>query len=274
MRFAICNELFQHLPFDEVCPLVRELGYDGIEIAPFTLTPSVTELGPGDRASIRAVAERNGLAITGLHWLLAGVPNVHLTSPNSAIRAVTASYLEETVRTCADLGGSVLVFGSPKQRNIEEGVTREQAWEWSRETFRRVARVAGNRGVTFCLEPLAPSETNLFSTAAEAAQMVDQIDHPNFKLILDVKAMSSEAIPIPDLIAAQKHRMAYFHANDRNLQEPGAGDSDFRAVFKALHETGYDGWMSIEVFVYGPDPTAIARRGLAHLKQTQAASLA
>lgn len=270
MQFAICNELFEGRQLEEMLRTVRTLGYDGIELAPFTLAPTITALSAEERASIRAMAARSGLAITGLHWLLGRVPGVHLTSADPAVRALTSAYLQEVVRACADLGGRYLVFGSPKQRDVQPGVEPEAAWEWSRETFGQVARVAGERGVTFCLEPLAPVETNLFCTAAEAAQMVDEVANPAFRLILDVKAMSSEAMPIPDIIAAQANRLAYFHANDSNLREPGSGDVDFAPIFQALRRANYDGWVSIEVFVYQPDPVAIARRGLEYLRRVRA----
>ncbi len=273
MRFAVCNELFQGMTFNDTCALVRSIGFDGIEIAPFTVCSSLTELSPDARRDLRRTAESHSLAITGLHWLLAAVPGVHLTSENPAVRQVTCSYLQEAVRACADLGGEVVVLGSPKQRNIPPGVSREHALDWSFDTFRQVAKTAEERGVTFCLEPLAPVETNLFSTAAEAAEMVDRVGSPNFRLILDVKAMSSESVPIPRIIQEQRRRFVYFHANDANLREPGAGDSDFRQVFQALHSAGYDGWVSIEVFVYQPDPAAIAKRGLDHLRATRAAAL-
>ena len=267
MRFAVCNELFEGWSLEDTFHTVKELGYDGIELAPFTLAPVITELAAEQRAAIRDLAARHTLPISGLHWLLARVPGVYLTSPDAAIREATRAYLLELVRACADLGGKFMVFGSPKQRDVLPGVDRQAAWAWARQTFQAVGRVAGDLGVAFCLEPLAPTETNLFSTAAEAARMVDEVGEPAFRLMLDVKAMSSEALPIPQIIAAQRDRFVYFHANDRNLREPGSGDVDFRPIFQALQQAGYDDWMSIEVFEYKPDPVAIARRGLAYLKE-------
>ena len=270
MRFAICNELFEGQPLDQVFSFVRATGYDGVELAPFTLAPTITDLDAEARRRIRRLAEHHGLQITGLHWLLARVPGVHLTSADGGQRARTAHYLEELVRACADLGGSYLIFGSPQQRNVPDGVDPDDAWDWARRTFRQVARAAGNAGVTFCLEPLAPTETNLFSTAEEVSLMVDEVEHPNFRLILDVKAMSSEEKPIPEIIAEQASRLAYFHANDANRREPGSGDVGFGPILQALRTAGYDGWTSIEVFDYKPDPQTIARRGLAYLKRTWA----
>lgn len=271
MRFAICNELFEGWSLADTFRTVSDLGYDGVELAPFTLAPTISDVSPDQRTAIRRLAADHGLQITGLHWLLARVPGVYLTSPDPAIRESTRAYLLELVRACADLGGSFLVFGSPQQRNVLPDVDRAAAWDWSRGIFQAVGRLAGERGVTFCLEPLAPTETNIFSTAAEAARMVDEVGRPAFRLLLDVKAMSSEAIPIPEIIATQRDRLAYFHANDANRREPGSGDVDFAPIFRALRQAGYDDWMSIEVFDYKPDPVTIATNGLAYLKRVAAA---
>lgn len=272
MRFAICNELFEGWSLDDTFRFIRDTGYDGVELAPYTLAPTITDLTPESRRHIRRRAEQQGLKIVGLHWLLARVPGVQLNSPDAATRAATRSYLVELIRACADLGGSILVFGSPQQRNIPPEVEPGAAWEWSRDTFAHVAASAGQHGVTFCLEPLAPTETNLFGTAAEAARMVGEVDHPAFRLLLDVKAMCSEQQPATDLIRSNAAQLAHFHANDCNRREPGSGEVDFVPIFQALQDARYDDWVSIEVFDYKPDPATIARRGIDYLRRSLAAA--
>lgn len=267
MKLAICNETFPRTPFEEVVCLIRELGYEGVEIAPFTLAPTITEINEHTLTMLRQVVESYGLSVTGMHWLLAKVPGVHLTSPNPAIREVTRRYLLAVIRACQKLGGRYLVFGSPAQRNVLPGVSYEQAWDWARTSFCAIASYAADYGLTFCLEPLSASETNLFTTAAEAIQMIREVDQPSFRLILDVKAMCTEQRSIPEIIAESAPYLAYFHANDANRREPGAGNVDFVPIFQSLRMAGYDGWVSIEVFEYEPDPRAIARRGIQYLRQ-------
>jgi len=268
MRFAICNELFENWPFDHVCRASKEAGYDGLEVAPFTLAPRITDVTRERRELLRQQAADAGIEIIGLHWLLAGTQEFYLTSPDAAVRARTADYIAALSEACHDLGGTLMVFGSPKQRSLLPGVSREQAFAWAAETFRKsMPAVAGN-GVSICMEPLSPAETDFINTCDDAAALIREVDHPNFTLHLDVKAMASERTPMVDLIQRYAPAAGHFHANDANLRGPGFGDIDFVPIFRALHEAGYDRWVSVEVFDYKPDPETIARQSVDYMRRT------
>ena len=116
-------------------------------------------------------------------------------------------------------------------------------------------------------EKKAQAEKDFINTAAEAIRFARQFGSPAMKIILDVKAMSSEVMPIPDIIRASRGEFAYFHANDRNLKGPGFGDVDFRPIAAALRETGYDGVVSVEVFKFEEGPEVIATKSLEYLKR-------
>ncbi len=266
MRYAICNETFEGWDHARICRHVAELGYTGLEVAPFTLAPRITDVTPAQRRQLRHDAETAGVQIIGLHWLLAKTDGLHLTSPDPAVRQRTADYLVELARCCRDLGGELMVFGSPAQRRIPTGATREQATDHAVDTFGRAAAGIADTGVTLCLEPLAAAETDFIQTAAEAVAILDRLAHPSFVLHLDVKAMSSEAFPIPELIHRHAARTGHFHANDANRRGPGFGDVDFVPIFRALRETAYRGWVSVEVFDYSPDPLTIARDSMRYMR--------
>jgi sugar phosphate isomerase/epimerase len=270
MRYAICNETFEGWEHPRVCRFAADQGYTGLEIAPFTLAPRITDVSLERRKELRRQAEDCGLRIMGLHWLLAKTEGLHLTSPDEKVRQQTADYLGELARACRDLGGELMVFGSPAQRRIPAGATKAQAMEYAADTFRRAASSIADAGQKLCLEPLAPPEADFINTCAEGAELLDRIDHPNFVLHLDVRAMSSESVPITELIRRHVSRTGHFHANDPNKRGPGFGKVDFVPIFRALNEAGYQGWVSVEVFDYSPDPETIARESMRYMRRCEA----
>lgn len=266
-RFAICNETFQGWPFEKVCGFAAECGYGGVEIAPFTLADSVTDVSVGKRSELRKQAERHGLEVAGLHWLLAKTKGLYLTIPEPDVRKKTSEYLEELARFCADLGGKLLIFGSPKQRDLLPGVTHEKALEYAKEVFTRALPVLEKTDVTIAIEPLSPRTTTFLRTAKEAMELVKLVDSPRFRLILDCYAMSTEKRPIPELIRAHRSHLVHFHANDPNGQGPGFGELDFVPILEALRDIRYDGWISVEVFDNSPGAEVLARKSILSLRE-------
>ena len=256
MKFGICNEIFQDWKLEDAMAFAHQAGYDGIEIAPFTLAKYVTDISPEQRTGIREAAARVGIEISGIHWVLVQAEGMYLNHPEIAVRERTAKYFCELVNFCADIGGKIIVVGSPKQRNVMEGVT-----------CGRSVKRALERGLTICLEPLSPAETNFINTAAEAVRFVKQFDSLSFKIILDVKAMCSEEKAIPQIIRDSRGDFAYFHANDRNLKGPGFGDVDFIPIAAALKEVGYNGYASVEVFKFEEGAEVITTKSIEYLKR-------
>lgn len=275
MKFAICNETFVDLPLAEGFRLAAAIGYTGIELAPFTLgdpgtlgggeLSDVRDLAASQREAIKAAAADSGLAVVGLHWLLAKTSGFHLTSPDPAVRQATAAYFTALADLCADLGGSVLVLGSPQQRNRLPGISVEEATDHAASVLGAVLPRMEDLGVTLALEPLGPAEGDFLNTAAEAVSLIERLGSPACRLHLDVKAMASEPTPIVELVQSNTAHTAHFHANDPNLLGPGMGEVDFPPIYKALQATGYDGWVSVEVFRYEPTGEAVARESYANL---------
>jgi len=266
VRFAICNETFQDWPFDKAFRFARELGYTGIEIAPFTMGASAYEISADQRAIVRQQAADAGLDVIGLHWLLAKTQGYYLTTPDDAVRTKTAQYLGELAHMCHDLGGHLMVLGSPQQRNLLPGVTHDQAMDLAADCLRQAMPRLVDYGVTLAVEPLGPAEGDFLLTAELGAELCRLVDSPNCRLHLDVKAMSTESIPIPALIKQHAHLLAHFHANDPNRRGPGMGEVDFVPIFQALREIDYQGWVSVEVFDYTPGVEALARESMENMQ--------
>jgi sugar phosphate isomerase/epimerase len=247
---------------------IAQLGYDGVEVAPFTLADRASEISEQRRRDLRNAALRAGVPVVGLHWLLVKPEGLYVTTPDDAVRNRTADYFVDLVRLCADLGGNLMVIGSPKQRNLLPGVTRERAMGYAKQVFEHALPEAVRCGVTMAIEPLTPRETDFINTAADGIELIQAVNHPNFRLHLDVKAMTgSETRPLPDVIRSSAKYLHHFHANDSNLLGPGMGEIDHRPIMKALKEIDYRGYVSVEVFDYRPGAENIARASLRYLNQ-------
>jgi sugar phosphate isomerase/epimerase len=272
MKFAICNEMFGDRPFADTFSTIRKLGYAGVEIAPFTLLPTlapfdIRQVNAERIVTVRQQAEDAGLEIVGLHWLLAKTEGFHLTSPDPNVRRHTAEYLRALVELCADLGGRVIVLGSPQQRNLPTGVSYEDGEACAAEVLHQVVPACAQFGVMLALEPLGPADGNFLLTAVSAIHLAKMVGPRHCRLNLDVKAMASEGQPIADVIRASQEWLVHFHANDPNLYGPGMGDIDYGPIFAALNEIDYKGWVSVEPFKYEPTPEEVARKSIEYMQR-------
>jgi sugar phosphate isomerase/epimerase len=266
MKFAICNETFQDWPFDKAFAFAAECGYTGLEIAPFTIETDVRRIPAAKRAEVVRQAKAAGLEIIGLHWLLAKTEGFYLTSPDAATRRRTAEYVKELAKLCRELGGSIMVLGSPLQRILLPGVTNEAAMKYAAEVLQEAMPVCEQQRVTIAIEPLSPEWGPFLNTAAEGVELMNMVGSPSCRLHLDCIAMATEPTPIPELLRRHQREMVHLHVNDPNKQGPGMGKLDFKPIFAALQEIDYQGWTSVEVFDYSPGPERLVRESIDYMR--------
>ncbi|HEX3869356.1 MAG TPA: sugar phosphate isomerase/epimerase family protein, partial [Pirellulales bacterium] len=221
MKFAICNETFQDWPFDKAFARAAEYGYTGLEIAPFTIDNDARKITAARRDEVRKQAKAAGLEIIGLHWLLAKTESLYLTSPDLDTRRRTSEYLIELARLCRDLGGSIMVLGSPLQRVLLAGVTHDDAMQYAAEVLQDAMPDCEELNVTIALEPLSPEWGRFMNTAAEGVELMHKVGSSHCRLHLDCIAMATEPTPIPELLHRYRREMVHLHVNDPNKQGPG-----------------------------------------------------
>ena len=270
MKFGTCNEYFEGWPIEEVFGYAASIGYDGVEIAPYTLAYSVEDIGAGRRREIRQAAENAGVEIIGLHWLLISPEGLYTNHPDDDLRHRTRDYFKSLIRCCGDLGGEVMIIGSPKQRTVQEGWGYRETWARTRGVYEDCLPLAEACGVYLCIEPLSKDQTNFITTAAEACKLVAEIDHPHFQTMVDVCSGSTEELPVSRLLHDTAPHLYHVHVNDANKRGPGFGQTDFVGVLTALRDLSYDRYISVEVFDFSPDPRTIAAGSLAYLKGVEA----
>jgi len=269
MKIALCNEVLAQLPLERQCELAAALGYDGLEIAPFTLGDAPHRLTASEIGRVRRTVESFGLVVTGLHWLLVAPASLSVTDPDPRIRARTRDVVAAIVALCAELGGGVLVHGSPKQRQIAPGESHATALARLREFLADAARIAESNGVVYCIEPLGRAETALVNTVAEAAALVHEIDRPALRTMIDTSAAgASETQSVPELIDEWLPTgvIAHVQVNDPNRRAPGQGAMRFAPIFAALKRHGWNRTVAVEPFDYVPDGAGAAAFAAGYLR--------
>ena len=102
-KLSTCNEVFGETDFAEACRSIKRAGWDGIEIAPFTLMKDATRLPVSRRHEVRDIVLSEGLEFVGLHWLTVGPEGLHVTTPDRAVRERSWDYVRGLVELCAEL---------------------------------------------------------------------------------------------------------------------------------------------------------------------------
>ncbi|MBC7802771.1 MAG: sugar phosphate isomerase/epimerase [Candidatus Parcubacteria bacterium] len=269
MRIALCNEVIAPMPFPKQCEYAARLGYDGLEVAPYTLSDQPHRLGPAQLAAARAAAADAGIAITGLHWLLVKPAGLSISSSDANVRKRTVDVMLALVDQCAELGGRYLVHGSPQQRRVDSGDTHAAAMARAQESFAAVAGRAQKAGVVYCIEPLSSDQTPLVNTLEEAAGLVTAIGSTSVRTMLDCSSAGQmEARPLHELIDIWLPRgmIAHVQVNDRNRRGPGQGEQRFAPLLAALLRHKYEGDLAVEPFDYVPDGPAAAARAVGYIR--------
>ena len=267
-RHACCNEMYGQRPFAEVCRGLRDAGYEGIEIAPFTLAAQPADIKPARRKELREIMASEGVAFVGLHWLMVSPKGLQVTSPDAALREKSWRHIEELIGLCADLGdGGVMVFGSPKQRESTGGLSPKEAARNFIDGLAKIAPLAGERGVTILVEALPTNQCDVITSLAQAAEVVREIAHPAVCTMFDTHNAVEEAEPHATLIERYFDMIRHVHVNEMDGTQPGTGGYNFYPVLDTLARKNYAGWVSLEVFDFSYGPERIAAGSIDYLNK-------
>lgn len=265
-RHSTCNEAFEKWPFQDACRAIRKAGYTGIEIAPFTLAETPAEVSAARRAELRDMITSEGLQFVGLHWVMVSPKGLHVTTPDPALRQRSWDHIRQLIDLAGDLGGGVLVFGSPKQRGTTGGLNREEATRNFIDGLASVTPRAEERGVTVLVEALPHDQCDVIGTLAEAVSIVREIGSPAVQTMFDVHNTLDETEPHDVLIDSYSDYMRHVHVNEMDGAHCGAGNYDFKPMFAALRRRGYQGWISLEAFDFSVGAERLVTESLRHLE--------
>ena len=272
-KYAMCNESMAELSWQEQCRIVKNAGYNGIEVAAFTFVQeSVEEISPEKRNEMVSVMRDIGLECAGIHWLLAPPPEgLHFTTPDVAIRRKTIDYLDKLIDFCSDLGGPCMVFGSPNQRSTM-GISNEEAKKYFAEGLAKLADHAQQRGVKILVEHLPMYATDVINTLEEALELAKQINHPAIQIVFDFHNAVDETEPFDVLLQKYYMNIEHVHIQEMDGKHLGTGtaENDFVKAFQTLKDLKYDKWISLEVFDFSPGGKKIAEESMRTLREIEA----
>ncbi len=267
-RHAICNEAFDKWDFAESCRVMKRLGYQGIEIAPFTLAEDPVDLTIERRREVKDIIVSEGLRFVGLHWLMVSPKGLHVTTSDETLRARSWQHIRNLIDLCADLGpDGVMVFGSPKQRGSVDGLTIAEATKNYVDGLASVAVQAEERGVKLLIEALPVEQTDVVLTLDEAVMHVKSIGSPAIATMFDTHNAVDEVEPHADLVEKHFEWIRHVHVNEIDGRHPGTGNYDFVSVFRKLHQLNYQGWISMEAFDFTPGAEVLASESIQYLNR-------
>jgi sugar phosphate isomerase/epimerase len=274
-RHSICNEVYQGWEFSAACRHMRGAGYEGIEIAPFTLAEDPATIPPARRREYHDMIAAEGLAFAGLHWLMVSPKGLHVTTPDAGLRERSWLHIRNLIDLCADLstgggpngeGGGVMVFGSPVQRGTTGGSTREQSMQRFEQGLASVAGHAAERNVRILVEALPKAQCDVINTLEESVAIVRRIASPGVKTMFDTHNAVDEVEPHAVLVERYFELIRHIHVNETDGKHCGAGDYDFLPLLRTLKSLNYQGWISLEAFDFSPGAERIASESIEYLR--------
>ena len=264
MKLSVSNIAWGNEDPEGHLQLLKRLGCEGVEIAPSCIWDEPVNSTPSQQREFKKIVDNCGLVVVGLHSLLYTRPDlVVFGSPGTRDR--TIEYMKRLIHLCRELGGTTMVFGSPKNRQRGQmGV--EDAFSIATAFFFKLSEEAKKYNVLLCIEPLGKNESDFITSSHEGMELVSRVNHSNFRLHLDAKAMITSKENYAEIFTKYISDLKHFHVGDPGLAPPGSTGVDHSIIGKALRESGYNRFVSIEMRRgFGPTKEVI-KHSVAYVK--------
>jgi D-psicose/D-tagatose/L-ribulose 3-epimerase len=255
-------------------PHIAELGFDWIEL-PLEQTEAL------DYQKAARLIQKHKLGVSVCVAISEDRDFIH---PDPSVQQNAIAYAKRCIEAAAELGATKVggpfysAVGRTWQQTPEE---READMQVLVGHLQQVAKYAASKGVTICVEPLNRFESSFINLTSQVIELVDRVDHPNCKVMLDTFHMNIEEQKLGDAIRLAGKRLAHIHSNENDRGAPGSGHVPWDDVAKALKDIHYDGTLVIESFTstnksiaraaaiwrpLAPSQDALAQNGLNFLR--------
>jgi D-psicose/D-tagatose/L-ribulose 3-epimerase len=246
VKISISNLAFKNHSLLETIKILEHSPIRGIEVAPTLIWDKPLCVTKKERKDIRRIVKDHGLSIVGLQSLLYNQQDLQLFG-SSHCRNDCKDYLKQLIDLCADIGGTILAFGSGNNRKTFNCQIAD-AFSIAASFFQDLALYAEGAGILICIEPLSSKYgCDFINTADEGAHLVKLVNNPSFRLLLDTGSMLLNGESAEDMIVKYSEIIAHMHINDPNLLPPSRMLADHSNIAEKLKNISYQEWLTIEV---------------------------
>jgi len=276
MKFGV-NTFIWAANFDRsnlpLLPAIKAAGFDGVEVPLF------------QPAQFAASDIRKGLADNGLECTICSIltGGLNMISGDAGVREKTRVHLQDCAKAAAEAGAKIIAGPLYSPVGLMTGRRRtEDEWKRAVDCYQSIGPTLAAYGVTIAIEPLNRFETYFLNTAEDAVRLAAEVDHQNIGVLFDTFHANIEEKEVAAALRSTAKYLKHFHASENDRGTPGSGHVDWQGVFGALHEMGYEGWVTIESFGFAigeisaaasiwrdlaPTADSIAFEGVAFLKR-------
>ncbi len=275
MRLAFSTNAYMRFPFEDAAERIASIGYDGLELMADVPHAWPAGLLDGPKKAIRASMERNSLRFSNVNAFMMNAIADHrqpywypsFIEPDENYRSVRIDHTRRALDLCAELGAPHITTepGGP----IAPGQSRAEAIDLFVEVLKPLAEHAESKGVLLLIEP---EPGLLLETTDQYLEVADRVGSAALGLNFDIGHAYCMAEDLPTQIAKLAPLTRHYHVEDiaetrvHHHLVPGTGAIDFEPVFDAIRQTGYDGWITVELYPFVDDPDEAARQAIDHLR--------
>lgn len=245
MKFACCTELFTEVPIGELYAIIRQCGYNGVEIAPESIFADPEQPTDSEIRAVRSALRDSDLALAGFHWVLRKPSRLNLLSDDFATRERSWDLLCWLTTVLEELGGAVMVIGSGNQRR-RVGMSHHAAMRLLRDELRQLCDRTAECSVVYCLEPLPPSRSNVLNTLREVDETVRAVGRNRVQAVFDFRNAGYETAGWTDLIRTHRDIIRHVHVSEPDGTHPSVHSRHFVRPLTELSGDLYGGWVSAE----------------------------
>lgn len=269
MRLAFSTNAYMRFPFEEAAARIASFGYEGLELMADVPHAWPAGLLEGPKQTIRDAMKKHELAFSNVNSFMMNAINDHrqpywypsFIEPDEHYRQVRIDHTRRALRLCAELGAPHITTepGGP----LAPGQRREDAVDLFVEVLKPLAEQADKLGVLLLIEP---EPGLLIETTDEYVEIADRLKAPSIGLNFDVGHAYCMGEDLSGQIAKLAPQIRHYHFEDiaatrvHHHMVPGTGAIDFANVVGAIQRTGYDGWLTVELYPSIDDPDGAAKR--------------